>query len=572
MASSLLFRIKSIFDSTGFREAEGGFKSVLGVVGKLGIAAGKVAFSFRFLGAVLGIEVVKGLFNVGKGILTAVPAAARAESSFVRLRTQLELLGQGTSFNLKQLTKFAQESSKALGFSASQTEEAVAIALRRTGDVNKAIKQVSVAQNIAAATGRDLITVTQLLNVAQAGNTRIIRQITNLRQADIEAAVKQGKLLDILADKFGGSAAKQAGTLAGKLQILQGNLGELKEEFGAFGLPFAKFIADLKILGSRIALDLLRGFKESTNVVAAFREGLSSPTFLDRYILAVRNTGSATLGLGIALRSAAKDSEDFQKKVSELTKPTFFDFDKEFEINTKRLGKSFEERRKLFEDQARAEALIAIIQKQGAESLTKEQLDFVQQFQFGTAAITKATRDLTEKQKTAQDERARSQARIAAGLSPRVPGGIAAQANDLIKIVQTAQQAGLGFKQVADEIQRITGASPQQAQLLVNTFTQANRAISLFNSSLATTKSNLETLAKSSVTGLGGSVAKELENTAKAIIKPAFNIKIGFDIPPETVKAAVAEAIRSSLPGLIASLISNSRNAAREEVRKGSAV
>lgn len=571
MASSLLFRIKSIFDNTGFREAEGGFKSVLGVVGKLGLAAAKMAFSFRFLGAVLGVEVVKGLFNVGKGILTAVPAAARAESSFVRLRTQLELLGLGSASNIKQLTKFAQESSKALGFASSQTEEAVAIALRRTGDVNKAIKQVSVAQNIAAATGRDLITVTQLLNIAQAGNTRVIRQITNLRQADIEAAIKQGKLLDILADKFGGAAAKQAGTLAGKLEILRGNLGELKEEVGAFGLPFSKFIADLEILGSRIALDLLRGFKESTNVVAAFREGLSSPTFLDRYIQAVVKTGSATLGLGVALRVAAKDSEDFNKKVSELTKPTFFDFDKQFEINTKRIGKSFEERRKLFADQARAEALIAIVQKQGAEVLTKEQADFLQQFQFGTAAITKATRDLTEKQKAAQEERARSQARIAAGLSPKVPGGLASQAQDLLKVVQASQQAGLSFKQTADEVQRITNASPKNAQLLTSAFLEASKVIGLVNTNISAAKTNFDAFAKSSFLGLG-SISKELENTAKAIIKPAFNIKIGFDVPPEAVKAAVSEAIRSSLPGLVSSLINSSKNAAREEVRKGSAI
>lgn len=572
MASSLLFRIKSIFDNTGFREAEGGFKSVLGVVGKLGLAASKVAFSFRFLGAVLGFEVVKGLFNVGKGILTAVPAAAKAESSFVRLRTQLELLGLGSTTNIKQLTKFAQESSKALGFSSQQTQEAVAIALRRTGDVNKAIKQVSVSQNIAAATGRDLITVTQLLNVAQAGNTRVIRQITNLRQADIESAVKQGRLLDILADKFGGSAAKQAETLAGKLAILRANTGELQEEIGALGIPFAKFIADLKILGSTVVLNVVRGFKESADVVGTFKEGLASPTFLDRYVNAVRVSGSATLALGIALRAASKDSDDFNKKVSELTKPTFFDFDKQLEINTKRLGKSFEERRKLFDDQARAEELIEIVQRQGAETLNKEQIDFLQQFQFGNAALAKATRDLTDKQKAAEEERERARARIAAGLGPKVPGGVVTQIQDLQKVIQAAQGAGLSFKQVAEEVQRITGDTPKRAELITSAFIQANNAINIVNTTLKTTKANLDAFSVSASSGIGGAVSKELEAVAKAIIKPAFNIKIGFDIPPEAVKAAVAEAIRGSLPGLVSSLINSSRNAAREEVRKGTAI
>ena len=49
MASSILFRLKSIADTQGIRETTAGFSQVLGVVGKLGVSAAKVALSFRFL-------------------------------------------------------------------------------------------------------------------------------------------------------------------------------------------------------------------------------------------------------------------------------------------------------------------------------------------------------------------------------------------------------------------------------------------------------------------------------------------------------------------------------------------
>ena len=86
MASSLLFKIKSVFVGAGLVQAQGAFTATLGLMGRLVLIGAKLAFTWETLGVSLALLTPK--LAVGLvGVFTKTnEEALRAENSFARLR------------------------------------------------------------------------------------------------------------------------------------------------------------------------------------------------------------------------------------------------------------------------------------------------------------------------------------------------------------------------------------------------------------------------------------------------------------------------------------------------------
>ena len=541
MASSLLFKIASTFNNTGFREAASSFASTLGWVGKLSAGMAKFAVQGKVLGRIFGVmaayDIAKAGFELVKFLLTAAPAAGRAEVSFTRLKTQLTLMGKGTRENLGLITKFADQVSRKSQFGADEVQSAVTMALRRTGDMRLALKQVSVAQDLAAATGMDLSSATNMLSRAQAGYTRGLTQVTNLRQADIQQAVRQGTILDLVGKKFAGSSSAAAGTYAGKLAILANSTRQLQEEFGKMGLPLAKFVTDLKILGVTVLLESFRG-------IGKLKDGL--------------------FGLPIAFMQASKEAAAFKKAMASGKEFTF-NFDKELELANVRLGKTKDERQQIARDLARIEDILAIAEGDGVDALNKEQITLVQSYQWSNRELqsllskrVSATKDAAKKQFDATRERESK-------VEDRK--GFFGEAKNMAELISGATKANIPVSQLANEISRAWMISKDLAATIASVGMSLVPTFDPLNKILDSVQERLSSMGSASGIDKLAAITGRIESEVQARIKPDFNVKIDFALPPEAIQSAVRTAIVSSLPGLIASLFRNSTVATSKETK-----
>jgi hypothetical protein len=567
MASSLLFRIASVFDSTGFREAAGSFASTLGWVGKLSVGIAKFAVQGKILGRIFGLliaaDIAKAGFGLLKFLVQAAPAAGRAEVTFSRMRTQLGLIGKSSKENISLVTQFADTASRKTRFSAEQIQSAVTVAARRTGDLRLALKQVSVAQDFAAATGMDLVTATNILNRAQAGYTRILTQVTDLRQADIQQAVRQGTLMDLLAKKFKGAASNELSTYAGKLQLLQNVQKQTQESIGAFGLPILKLIADVKILGATFVLDLVQGLHKASKGLANYSGELVYTSDATKKVLLASTGLSSFIAL---LTRMATGVQDVQKALSPGKEFTF-NFDKELELATLRLGKTRDERQQMARDLAKIEDLLVVAEGDGVDVLSKEQIALIQSYQWSTRELQTLLSDRVTATKKAAKAVFDAQRERESGANDKK--GFLGQVKGALDLVKAAQQANVPVRQLATELSKSYGISQNLANMLAQIGVNYSSLFSGVDIALDSIKTKMADISGmsdlSKVKALYGAMGAEIETAIKAQVQPKFNVQIDFNLPPEAIQTAVRNAVITGLPSIIASLFRNNAVTASKE-------
>ena len=198
----------------GFRDLEKSSKKqdkILGALGK------------RLLAAFSVVAVV----NFGK---QSVKAFQDSQKEANRLTTQLQSLNLG--FAQPFLTDFIQKTQLATGISGGVLTDAFNTLSQATNDVSTAQRLLAVSLDISAATGRDLSTVTTALQRGYAGQ---VTALTRLKIGFTTANLKGRDFDDVLTDlenKFKGSSARAADTLAGKMARLTEAVDEAKEAFG----------------------------------------------------------------------------------------------------------------------------------------------------------------------------------------------------------------------------------------------------------------------------------------------------------------------------------------------------
>ena len=539
MASSLLFRIQSIFDNTGFREAGASFASTLGWIGKLSAGMAGWALQAKNVGAIFAVlaavDLAKMGFNLVGFLLKAAPAAQQAETTFVRLKGQLDLIGKGSQENLKMVTRFAEETSRRTKFSSDEIQQAITAAARRTGDLGTAIKETNVAIGMAYTLNMDLISATNAINHAQAGYTRGLTQVTDLRKADIDQAVRQGTLLDLLAKKFGSAAKNEASTYAVKLAIIHNLQLQLAQDTGKLVEWIPKLTANLKILALSGLLDTERN---------------------------VGKLSAGFMGLVPAIMQARKEADKFNKMLG-AGREFAFNFDKELELENARLGKTVDERRQITREWARIEDILAMTDKNNVDALTGEQVALIQKYQWSTKELDSLQRARVEGTKKNQKELfdAQQQRETAYDERKNNPTFLAKNFNDL---VQNARKAQVPIEDVAKEISKTYGISIDKAKLIVQGFNLANDAAQTLSNTLEAMSSKTKE-ALTSTTSMIKAVSEEVVNTVKAQVVPKLNVNIDFALTPETIANAVRTAVLNNLPGILNELARQSISNTKKE-------
>ena len=207
---------------------------------KLGEFSKKAGLAFAAAAAAAGAYAVKLAVD-------GVKAAIEDEAAQIRLATALKNATGATDEMIASVEKQILKTSLATGVADDKLRPALQRLSLSTNDVTKAQDLLNLALDISQATGKGLDSVANALGKAYDGNTASLGKL-GIGLSAIE--LKAMSFTDVqtkLSDLFGGAAAANSETFAGRLQILKVTFDEAKESIGARLLPIIQQLVEFVV-------------------------------------------------------------------------------------------------------------------------------------------------------------------------------------------------------------------------------------------------------------------------------------------------------------------------------------
>jgi hypothetical protein len=231
MAGSRTLKLSILGDVDGLNKslktASGDVDSFGDRVGKAGVAIGK---AFAAAAAAAGAAAIA----IG---IEGVKAAIADEKAQTQLAVALENSTGATKAQIAATEQSILQMSLATGVADDELRPALGRLVRSTGDITKAQDLLSTALDISAATGKPVEAIANSLAKAYDGNTAALGKLgVGLSTAELKTMSfeqVQGRLSEL----FGGAAARNADTYAGKIARVQVAFDETKETIGVALLP-----------------------------------------------------------------------------------------------------------------------------------------------------------------------------------------------------------------------------------------------------------------------------------------------------------------------------------------------
>jgi hypothetical protein len=241
MAGERTFVVKFISDTAkaqaGFKGLSGGLKGLQKSVGGAIPGWGQLA-----------IGATAALGAIAAGLTSAVKAAMEDQKSQVELQRQLEKTFGANEALTQSAERYISVTQLRTGTSDTELRSSLGTLVRATGDLTQSQDLLNIAQDISAATGKDLASVSLALAKASQGQFTALSKLGIPLDENTKKSKDFGKVVGLLNDQFGGAAEAAANTFGGQLKILSGQFGEIVESIGAALLPylqkFSKFLVD----------------------------------------------------------------------------------------------------------------------------------------------------------------------------------------------------------------------------------------------------------------------------------------------------------------------------------------
>jgi hypothetical protein len=197
----------------------------------------KIGKTGKMIGAAfVAAAAAAGAYAVKIGI-EGVKAAIEDEKAQTQLALALENATGATTAQIAATEQSILKMSLATGVADDQLRPALGRLVRSTGDITQAQNLLSTALDVSTATGKPLETIANALGKAYEGNTTALGKLG----LGISAAqLKTMSFTDVqsrLSDLFGGAAARNADTYAGRIARMQVAFDEAKETIGFALLP-----------------------------------------------------------------------------------------------------------------------------------------------------------------------------------------------------------------------------------------------------------------------------------------------------------------------------------------------
>lgn len=214
------------FDGKGISKAMAEFQQLEG-------AGAKSAFALKK--AMLPAVGVLGGLATGLGLATK--AAVEDQKAQDLLAQQLRTSAMATDDVIAQNEQFISSMSMSKAVADDELRPAMANLVRSTGSVEVAQNLMSTALDIAAATGKDLETVTMALGKAANGQTTALTKLDPSLKGVIDSESTLDDITNALSVSFGGAADVAAQSYEGRMKSMKIAMDETKESIGAALLP-----------------------------------------------------------------------------------------------------------------------------------------------------------------------------------------------------------------------------------------------------------------------------------------------------------------------------------------------
>ena len=231
MAGSRTLKLSILGDVDNLNKS---LKTATADVETFGDKMGKVG---KMVGAAfIAAAAAAGAYAVKIGI-DGVKAAIEDEKAQTQLALALENATGATTAQIAATEQSILKMSLATGVADDELRPALGRLARSTGDIATAQGLLATALDISAATGKPLETISNALGKAYDGNTAALGKLgIGLSAAELKTMSfeqVQGRLSDL----FGGAAAANADTYAGRIARMQIAFSEAKETIGFALLP-----------------------------------------------------------------------------------------------------------------------------------------------------------------------------------------------------------------------------------------------------------------------------------------------------------------------------------------------
>jgi hypothetical protein len=225
-------KVKITFDAD-FDELKRGVKGAENEVQGFG---DKVAKFGKMAGAAFAVAGAAALAYGAVLLKQGVESAIADEKAQAKLATTLQNVTNATDAQIAAVENQILQTSLLTGLTDDALRPSFERFVRATKDSDEALKLQSVAIDVAAGSGKSLETVTNAMARAAEGNTGALSRLgVGLTAAQLKT-MSMDEVTKSLATTFGGQAAEQADTFAGKMARLQVAFDEGKETIGSFVL------------------------------------------------------------------------------------------------------------------------------------------------------------------------------------------------------------------------------------------------------------------------------------------------------------------------------------------------
>ena len=266
-------KVKITFDAD-FDELKRGVAGAQTEVQSFGDKMGKFG---KMAGAAFAVAGAAALAYAGVLLKQGVESAIADEQAQAKLATTLQNVTGATDAQIAAVEKQILNTSLLTGKTDDELRPSFERLVRATKDSDAALKLQSIALDVSAGSGKSLEAVTNAMAKAQEGNTASLAKLgigltaAQLKTMDMDSITKQ------LANTFGGQAAVQADTFAGKMARLQVAFNEGKETIGSFVLdaitPMIDTVVNVVIPAVSQFIDSIGGKEGITSAFMGFIDG-----------------------------------------------------------------------------------------------------------------------------------------------------------------------------------------------------------------------------------------------------------------------------------------------------------
>jgi hypothetical protein len=308
--------IISEFSDKGIKKAIAEFK-------QLETTSAKAQFAIKK--AAVPAAAAVGALAVAMG--DAAKAAIEDEQAQQMLARQLKASTGATDAQVKAVEDYISKQGKLTGITDDELRPAMAGLVRVTKDVNEAQRAATLAQDIAAAKGVSLETVTKALERAYGGNLNALAKLDPSVRQMIKDGASLEEVMATLGGTFGGAAEAASKTAAGGFKKLQTSLNETKESIGAALLPVIEKVLPYLQKAADWAQDNPKAF----TIIAGTIAGVATAIMAVNLAMALNPFGLIAIAIGAiitAVTIAYTKFEGFRNVVKNVVNASigYFEF------------------------------------------------------------------------------------------------------------------------------------------------------------------------------------------------------------------------------------------------------